>query len=106
MVSTLGAGSASTLAATRGSLAALIVTVVVLLALGAVLWSFLRRGGAADIAPLAVDQLEAPRVPEPTDPTLLGSGAAPTDAAAEELAHAVDDEISEGGPVDGSGGPA
>ena len=69
MVSTLAAGSASTLAATRGSLAALIVTVVVLLALGAVFWSFLRRGGAADIAPLAVDQLEAPRVPEPTDPT-------------------------------------
>ena len=54
-----------------GPLAAVIVTVVLLLVLGAIFWSFLRRAGKGGVAPLAVDRLDAPRLPEPADPTVL-----------------------------------
>jgi hypothetical protein len=60
-----------------GPLAALIVTAVLLLVVGAVFWSFLRRARKGGVTPLAVDRLDAPHLPEPADPTVL-----PTDADA------------------------
>jgi hypothetical protein len=58
-------------ATTAGPLAALVVTVVLLLLLGAVFWSFLRRSRRDGVAPLAVDRLEPRHLPEPPDPTEL-----------------------------------
>lgn len=58
-------------ATTAGPLAALVVTVVLLLLLGAVFWSFLRRSRRDGVAPLAVDSLEPRHLPEPADPTEL-----------------------------------
>ena len=66
-----------------GPLAALIVTVVLLLILGAIFWSFLRRARKGGVSPLAVDRLEAPHLPEPTDPAELPSQL-PTDAAEQQ----------------------
>ena len=85
-----------------GPLTVLVVTVVLLLLLGAVFWSFLRRARHGGIEPLAVDRLDAPRRPEPPAPSVLPADAA---GAAEdaETAAAIADEIAEGGPVDGSG---
>jgi hypothetical protein len=61
-----------------GPLAAVIVTLVLLLVLGAIFWSFLRRARRGGVSPLAVDRLDAPRLPEPADPTVLpGEAAAP-----------------------------
>ncbi len=54
-----------------GPLAALVVTVVLLLVLGAVFWSFLRRAHRGGVSPLEVDRLDAPRLPEPADPAVL-----------------------------------
>jgi hypothetical protein len=62
-----------------GPLAALVVTVVLLLVLGAVFWSFLRRAGKGGVPPLDVDRLDAPRLPEPADPTTLPTEAASPD---------------------------
>ena len=56
-----------------GPLAALVVTVVLLLVVGAVFWSFLRRASKQGVSPLEVDTLEAPHLPEPADPTALPS---------------------------------
>ena len=58
-------------ATTAGPLAALVVTVVALLLLGAVFWSFLRRSRRGGVAPLAVDSLEPRHLPEPPDPSEL-----------------------------------
>ena len=58
-------------AARTGPLAALIVTVVLLLIVGAVFWSFLRRASRDGVSPLEVDRLAAPQLPEPADPTEL-----------------------------------
>jgi hypothetical protein len=54
-----------------GPLAALIVTVVLLLIVGAIFWSFLRRARKDGVSPLEVDRLEAPHLPEPADPAEL-----------------------------------
>ena len=54
-----------------GPIAALIVTVVLLLVLGAIFWSFLRRASKGGVPPLDVDRLDAPRLPEPADPAVL-----------------------------------
>jgi hypothetical protein len=54
-----------------GPVAALVVTVVLLLLVGAVFWSFLRRSRREGVAPLAVDLLEPERLPEPADPAEL-----------------------------------
>ena len=62
-----------------GPLAALIVTVVLLLIVGAIFWSFLRRASKGGVSPLAVDRLEAPHLPEPTDPAELPASP-PTDS--------------------------
>jgi len=58
-------------AARTGPLAALIVTVVLLLVVGAIFWSFLRRASKQGVSPLEVDRLAAPHLPEPADPTEL-----------------------------------
>jgi len=79
-----------------GPLAAAAVTVVVLLLVGAALWSFLRRSRARGVAALAVDQLEAPRLPEPPEPRVLA-------AEATEVEAAVSDEVEEVGPLDPRG---
>jgi hypothetical protein len=54
-----------------GPLAALVVTVVVLLVVGAIFWSFLRRASKQGVSPLEVDRLDAPHLPEPADPAEL-----------------------------------
>jgi len=54
-----------------GPLAVLVVTVVLLLVVGAIFWSFLRRASKQGVSPLEVDTLEAPHLPEPADPTEL-----------------------------------
>jgi len=54
-----------------GPVAALVVTGVLLLLLGAVFWSFLRRSRREGVAPLAVDLLEPGHLPEPADPAEL-----------------------------------
>ena len=66
----LATSHAPLLAASGSTLTAVVVTIVVLLLLGLVFWSFLRRGSVSGIAPLAVDRRAAPRVPEPVDPDL------------------------------------
>jgi hypothetical protein len=65
-----------------GPLAALVVTVVLLLVLGAIFWSFLRRASKGGVSPLAVDRLDAPRLPEPADPTVLPDEVAAPDEQA------------------------
>jgi len=69
----------TTLAATTpaGPLAILAVTVVVLLVVGAIFWSFLRRASRDGVSPLAVDSLDAPHLPEPPDPTVLAAEVEP-----------------------------
>jgi hypothetical protein len=57
-----------------GPLAVLVVTVVLLLVVGAIFWSFLRRSSKKGVSPLEVDTLEARHLPEPADPTVLPSG--------------------------------
>ena len=70
----MGADAAALLAAEgarTGPLAALVVTVVLLLVAGAIFWSFLRRASKQGVSPLEVDRLEAPHLPEPEDPAEL-----------------------------------
>ena len=69
-----------------GPVAALVVTVVLLLLLGAVFWSFLRRSRREGVAPLAIDLLEPEHLPEPADP----AAQPPTSATAEEPGPAQD----------------
>ena len=61
----LATSHAPLLAASGSTLTAVVVTIVVLLLLGLVFWSFLRRGSVSGIAPLAVDRRAAPRALEP-----------------------------------------
>ena len=69
-------------AATRtGPVVALVVTVVLLLLVGAVFWSFLRRSRREGVAPLAVDLLEPEHLPEPADPAELSRPGEPGDDA-------------------------
>ena len=58
-------------AVSAGPLAVLLVTVVLLLVVGAIFWSFLRRARKQGVSPLEVDTLAAPHLPEPADPTEL-----------------------------------
>jgi hypothetical protein len=70
----MGAYAAALLAAEparTGPVAALVVTVVLLLVVGAIFWSFLRRASKDGVSPLEVDRLEAPHLPEPEDPAEL-----------------------------------
>jgi hypothetical protein len=64
-------GVVLTAATKTGPVAALVVTVVLLLLFGAVFWSFLRRSRREGVAPLAVDLLEPEHLPEPADPAEL-----------------------------------
>ena len=64
-------GVVLTAATKTGPVAALVVTVVLLLLVGAVFWSFLRRSRREGVAPLAVDLLEPEHLPEPADPAEL-----------------------------------
>jgi hypothetical protein len=73
----------------------LVVTALALLLLAAVFWSFLRRARRDGVEPLAVDRLDAPRLPEPSAPTELAAEPAEDDGTAAAIA----DEIEEGGPV-------
>ena len=67
-------------AATRtGPVVALVVTVVLLLLVGAVFWSFLRRSRREGVAPLAVDLLEPEHLPEPADPAELPRPSGPAE---------------------------
>jgi hypothetical protein len=68
---TLVAPLLSAEAVRTGPLAALIVTVLLLLVVGAIFWSFLRRASKQGVSPLEVDTLAAPHLPEPADPTEL-----------------------------------
>lgn len=52
---------------------ATILTVVLLLILGTVLWSFLRRSRRDGVLPLAVDRLDEAHPPEPADPAQLAA---------------------------------
>ena len=85
--------------------AVLAVTVLLLLLLGAVFWSFLRRARRQGVAPLAVDRRSTAPAPTPARPVPPARAAATdVDGAADpETAAAIEDEISEGGPVDGTG---
>jgi hypothetical protein len=58
-----------------GPLAALVVTVVLLLVVGAIFWSFLRRARKQGVSALEVDRFDAPHLPEPPDPTVLAAEA-------------------------------
>ncbi len=98
--SVAASGHAPALAAAANTLGAIVVTVVVLLALGAVFWSFLRRAGTVR-APLAVDRRAAPRLPEPADPGDLPGSVAGSTAVAASTARALEDEIGDGSPVTG-----
>ena len=62
-----------------GPVAAFVVTVVLLLLLGAVFWSFLRRSRREGVAPLAVDLLEPEHLPEPADPAELPRPSGPAE---------------------------
>ena len=89
-----GTLGAVTPAATTSPAAALAVTVVLLLVLSAVLWSFLRRARRGGVLPLDVDRGEPPRLPEPLSPDLLPGEVAPSLEAgpgADEDGRAPDD---------------
>ena len=58
-------------AAKVGALGILAVTAVLLLVVGAIFWSFLRRASKDGVSPLEVDRLDPPHVPEPPDPTVI-----------------------------------
>lgn len=58
-------------AAKVGALGILAVTAVLLLVVGAIFWSFLRRASKDGVSPLEVDLLDPPHVPEPSDPTVI-----------------------------------
>lgn len=83
-----------------GPVAVLGVTVVLLLLLGAVFWSFLRRARREGVAPLAVDRRVAPTATAQAAATAPAAAADSTEDA--ETAAAIQDEIAEGGPVDGT----
>ena len=72
-------GVVLTAATKTGPVAALVVTVVLLLLFGAVFWSFLRRSRREGVAPLAVDLLEPEHLPEPADPAELPRPSGPAE---------------------------